>query len=122
MDSNTGQIASIILAIGTVLGVLLAYFKRKPGEERREDQTVAEGQLNLAQGSIALVTATLNDQFARLAIRQAAVEAQVLALQEALAHEREQRRMSNGYARTLAQVLRQNNIVVPMPPPDLDMD
>ncbi len=40
---------------------------------------------------------------------------------EALRHERDQRRMSNGYARTLADVLRNNGMPVPPPPDGLDL-
>jgi ribosomal protein L29 len=39
-----------------------------------------------------------------------------------LEHEQEQRRLSNGYARTLASVLRAHDMPVPEPPAGLDID
>lgn len=58
---------------------------------------------------------TLKDSVADLVRRLAAVE-------DDLEHEKDQRRMSNAYARTLAQVLRKHGMPVPPPPADLDID
>lgn len=46
----------------------------------------------------------------------------VSAIEASLRHEQEQRRLSNQYARTLADVLRQHNMPVPQPPDGLDLD
>jgi hypothetical protein len=43
------------------------------------------------------------------------------SVKEDLQHEKDQRRLSNGYARTLAQVLRDHDMPVPPPPDGLDL-
>ena len=68
-----GQVASIIVGAGALVGSLLAYFKFKPGQKERVGLDIAEGNINVAQGtlniahgSIQLVTATLEAQFKRM--------------------------------------------------------
>lgn len=50
------------------------------------------------------------------------VVARMDRIEKALRHEQEQRRLSNAYARTLAEVLREHHMPVPPPPDGLDLD
>lgn len=43
-------------------------------------------------------------------------------VEKELTHEKEQRRLSNGFARTLARILREEGIAVPPQPAGLDLD
>jgi predicted nucleic acid-binding Zn-ribbon protein len=64
MDAD--QIVSYAIAITAILGGGLAYFKRKPGQKEKDQVDVGLGTLNLAKGSIQLVTETLDQQFRRM--------------------------------------------------------
>ncbi len=46
-------------------------------------------------------------------------DARIVDLEDALEHEKSQRRLSNSYARVLAQVLRDHQMPVPQPPAGL---
>lgn len=63
---DAAQVATIVFGAGGTVAALLAYFKYKPGQRERVGMDVAEGTLNIAQGSIALVTSTLQAQFIRM--------------------------------------------------------
>ena len=85
------QIVTLLIAGGSALGVLLAYFKYKPGQRERVEQDTAQGQLNvaqgnlnIAQGSINLVTSTLEGQFTRMAARMEAMDIEAAEYQSAV--------------------------------------
>lgn len=65
-----GHLASAIVALGGLLVGVLSYFKYKPGQKETTDMTVAQSTLNIAQGTIDLVTSELEQQFKRMSTEQ----------------------------------------------------
>lgn len=72
MDNS--QIGATVVAATSLLGVLLTYFKFKPGQRQQVELDTAEGTLNLAEGTVQLVTSTLEAQFRRMAERMEEIE------------------------------------------------
>lgn len=66
---DAAQIGALVVAGGSALGVLLAYFKFKPGQRERVEVETAAGELNIAEGSVRLVQSTLHGEFIRMAAR-----------------------------------------------------
>lgn len=64
------QVASYVIAGVSALGVILAYFKWKPGQREVTEVNVAQGSLNVAQGTIKLIASELEDQFIRMSSEQ----------------------------------------------------
>lgn len=62
----TGQVASVIAALFTGAGLLLAFFKFKPGEKITTDMNVAQAQIDVATGALKLVTSGLTEEIDRL--------------------------------------------------------
>lgn len=67
---DTTQIVSLSTAFAIALGSLLAYFKYRPGQKETTQASVAESTLNIAQGTIKLVTDELEEQFKRMSAEQ----------------------------------------------------
>lgn len=65
MDAAQG--VSAVVAVGSVLIAALAYFKYKPGQREAVDMTIAQANMNVAQGTFQMVTTELEDQFKRMA-------------------------------------------------------
>ncbi len=61
------QFSSLAVATASVLAALLAYFKYKPGQRENVGISVAEATMNIAKGTITMVTTELEDQFKRMA-------------------------------------------------------
>lgn len=78
---DTAQVVSAAVAVGSVLIALLAYFKYKPGQREAVDMTIAQANMNVAQGTFQMVTTELEDQFKRMA-------GEVKDLRDQLAEER----------------------------------
>lgn len=85
MDAS--EIATLIVAIAGAVGGLLSWFKMKPGEKKEVESTMAQSTLNIAKGTIDLVTEELEQQFKRMTEEQ---KIQRELHQAEIAHEREQ--------------------------------
>ncbi len=64
---NAGQVVSYAIAAASAVAALLAYFKFKPGQKESVVITAAEANLNIAKGTINLVTEEYESQFKRMA-------------------------------------------------------
>jgi len=113
--------------ITTVVGSYWAW--RKWGPERRSVEvttanSVDEIVVKFATQASANVTlhAEVADLRNQLGSLRREMQTKIDGLYNDLAHERGQRRMSNAYARTLAEVLRDHDMPVPEPPDGLDID
>lgn len=78
---DVAQTVSAAVAVGSVLVAALAYFKYKPGQRETVDMTIAQANMNIAQGTFEMVTTELEDQFKRMA-------AEVKDLHQALVNQR----------------------------------
>lgn len=84
------QIASIITAVSGLLLGLFSFFKYRPGQKETTQVDVAQSHLNIAQGTINLVTAELEEQFTRMSKEQKelrAEHAKEIAAERAVARE-----------------------------------
>lgn len=68
--NDWSQIASGAVFLASAAGVLLAYFKYKPGQREAVGMTVAQANMDVAQGTFQMVTSELEDQFKRMAAEQ----------------------------------------------------
>lgn len=75
------DVVTVVVGAGGVLVAILAYFKYKPGQREAVDLTIAQANMNVAQGTFQMVTTELEDQFRRMA-------AEVKDLRDQLAEER----------------------------------
>jgi predicted RNase H-like nuclease (RuvC/YqgF family) len=64
---GAAEITALVVAGISLVGVILSYTKYKPGQKEVLGTSVAERQLNIAQGTINLVTDELEQQFKRMA-------------------------------------------------------
>lgn len=78
---DVAQTVSAAVAVGSVRVAALAYFKYKPGQRETVDMTIAQANMNIAQGTFEMVTTELEDQFKRMA-------AEVKDLHQALVNQR----------------------------------
>lgn len=76
MSPDLAQAASLVVVATGAFAGLLAYFKFKPGQREHVDMTVAQANLNIAQGTVKLVTSELEDQFRRMSAEMAEVRAE----------------------------------------------
>lgn len=81
---DTPQIVSLLIAITSLIGVVLAYFKFKPGEKQRVDMNVSQAHMNIAQGTFQMVTSELEDQFKRMSADMADLHRQLREMRNAL--------------------------------------
>ncbi len=65
------QFGSLAAALVAGVGALLAYFKFKPGQRETMQVSVAEATLNIAKGTITMITAEMEEQFKRMTEDQA---------------------------------------------------
>ncbi len=99
--------------VSGVIGLVLWFFSNRANQRALEAARVIQNrQANTEDKKFDL--SVLESSIERLTERLGQVE-------DDLKHEREQRKLSNAYARTLAAVLRQNQMEVPAPPPELDL-
>lgn len=99
--------------VSGLVGLAIWYFSNRANqraiaaagliESRRLNTEDKKVDLSVLQASIADLTGRLG------------------RVEDELVHERSQRKMSNAYARTLAQVLRDHQMQVPPPPVELDL-
>lgn len=71
-------ISALVAVIGAGVG-LLAYFKYKPGQKETVEMTVAQANLNIAQGTVQLsqvVNDELESQFKRMTAEMADIRAE----------------------------------------------
>ncbi len=59
---EVGVLLSAGVALASLVGVILAYTKRKPGERQAEVITVGEAQINIATGTVRLAEAAAQMQ------------------------------------------------------------
>lgn len=93
----------IIVALSGLAGTVAASVISKRATDRVQNTEDKKVDLSVLQASIVDLTGRLG------------------RVENDLEHERSQRKLSNAYARTLAQVLREHQMEVPAPPPELDL-
>ena len=76
------QFGSLAAAAAALVGVMLTYFKFKPGERETMQVSVAEATLNIAKGTITMITAEMEDQFKRMSEEQAVLRADITQLRK----------------------------------------
>ena len=114
---------AVILVLGSLgsIGVFLtgvaAYLKYRP---ERTKITVETADVNVRIAGDLRDDAVEAWRGARAELDE--LKRKVRDIETSLRHEQEQRRLSNKYARTLAQVLRDHNMPVPPPPDGLDLE
>lgn len=99
--------------VSGVIGLAIWYFSNRANQRALTAAGLIESRrLNTEDKKVDLsvLQASITDLTGRLG-----------RVEEELAHERSQRKLSNAYARTLASVLRENRMAVPPPPVELDL-
>lgn len=93
----------LVVAASGLAGTVAASLISKRASDRAQNTEDKKVDLSVLQASVTDLTGRLG------------------RVEEELAHERSQRKLSNAYARTLASVLRDHQMEVPPPPPELDL-
>lgn len=106
------EFAPYLFALITALGVAKLSDR---GTERGQNATTAIENRKLDQNGKTVDLTVLMESMEALRKR-------VDDLEGELSHEKEQRRLSNAFARTLARVIREEGIAVPPQPAGLDLD
>lgn len=68
MDAS--DYATLIIAAAGAVGTLIGWFKMRPGQKEVVESTMAQSTLNIAKGTIDLVTEELEQQFKRMTEEQ----------------------------------------------------
>ncbi len=79
---DAAQVASVLGAVSFLALGVLAYFKFKPGQKETLKVSVAEATLNIAKGTITMITSEMEEQFQRMAGEQAEVRQELRHLRD----------------------------------------
>jgi hypothetical protein len=122
----------LVVGIAAVLGPVITavvLLRKAGGESRKITVETVDVNVNIAGKlrdkaiedweRIGRESKSLREEFDQY---RKANDERVAGLVRDLNHEQQQRRMSNAYARTLAQVLRDHDMPVPAPPEGLDLN